>query len=232
MAAFYSSPNCGLDRDDKEALTYLYPNVPLGSVSGTVRDSNDLPIEDALVELEGTTLEDRTDINGLYIISSVPDPVTYTITTSADGFESFTFRLLVDGNPTDVDFILFDGGSEPDPTTLCADPGNVNLQIDVSMDVEQKGPWDHLLIPVHVSDEGAGVSNVCVELELTRQDRDWTFLGTTDSSGDIVFKLSKARDSTFYTASVVNQNHFLLGSSDFTQRCQIIEHELRDCTNP
>lgn len=241
MAAFYSGPNCQLDHtDDKEAITYLYDARESGTVSGTVTDDvTGNAIEGATVKLEGTTHSASTGTNGVYTISGIPDPVTYTVTASKSGFDIFSIdRLTVDGGEhfTDVqiaNFPLSDGGSEPDPTTSCADPGNDNLRIDVIMDVEQKGPWNHLLIPVHVSDEGAGVSNVCVELDLTRQDRSWTFLGTTDSSGDIVFKLSKARDSTFYTASVVNQSHFLL-DSDFTERCQIIDGKIKpnDCTSP
>ena len=119
---------------------------------------------------------------------------------------------------------------EPDPTTLCTDPEITNLQIGVTMDVEQKGPWNHLLILVHVS--GTDVSDVCVDLDLDRDDRHWDILGTTDSSGDIVFKLSKARDNTFYTAAVVNQSHFPSVSSDFTERCQIVNRSLSDCTSP
>ncbi len=236
MAPVYSKPNCGLEPDDKEAITYLYDAKPSGSVSGTVTNSVGA-ITGATVKLEGTTYSATTDANGVYTISGIPDPVTYTVTASKSGFDSSSKdRLTVDSGErfTDVqiaNFILSDGGSEPDPTTSCADPGNDNLQIDVIMDVEQKGPWNHLLIPVHVSDRGAGVSNVCVELDLTRQDRGWKFLGTTDSSGDIVFKLSKARDDTFYTASVVNQIHFPSGSSVFTERCQIINGAL-DCPNP
>jgi len=236
MAPVYFKPNCGLEQDDKDAITYLYDGDESGSVSGTVTNS-DGAIAGATVVLEGTTYSAMTDGNGDYTISGIPDPVTYTVTASKSGFDSSSKdRLTVDSGErfTDVqiaNFILSDGGSEPDPTTSCADPGNNNLQIDVIMDVEQKGPWNHLLIPVHVSDRGAGVSNVCVELDLTRQDRGWKFLGTTDSSGDIVFKLSKARDDTFYTASVVNQIHFPSGSSVFTERCQIINGAL-DCPNP
>jgi len=236
MAPFYSGSNCLLNHDDdKEAITYLYDDDELGTVSGTVTDDvTGNAIEGATVKLEGTTHSATTGTNGVYTILGIPDPVTYTVTASKSGFDSFSIdRLTVNANTPDVDFSLSDGGgsSEPDPTTSCAKPGNDNLQIDVIMKVEQKGPWNHLLIPVHVSDEGSGVSNVCVELVLTRQDKDWTFLGTTDSSGDIVFKLSKARDSTFYTASVVNQIHFPSGS-DFTERCQIIEGELSGCTSP
>ncbi len=120
----------------------------------------------------------------------------------------------------------------PDPTTSCTDPEIDYLQIDVIMRVEQKGPWNHLLIPVHVSVNGTAVSDMCVDLNLSRDGRDWDILGTTDSSGDIVFKLSKARDNTFYTAVVVNQSHFPSGGSDYTESCQIVDRSLSNCTSP
>ena len=110
MAPYYSGPSCGLESDDKEALTYLYDPYPTGTVSGIVTNSdNGAPIVGATVELEGTTptLADTTDGNGVYTISAVPDPVTYTVTTSADGFESFTIdRLTINGDETGVDFAL------------------------------------------------------------------------------------------------------------------------------
>ena len=107
MAPYYSGPNCNLDHpDDNEAITYLYDNNKSGSVSGTVTDSEDNPIAGATVELEGTLLEDITDENGDYTISNVPDPVTYTVTASADGFGSSTIdRLPVSGGVTE-DFAL------------------------------------------------------------------------------------------------------------------------------
>jgi len=111
------------------------------------------------------------------------------------------------------------GGGETDPEpTSCKDQGRNDLEISVTMDVKSKGPWNHLLIPVHVIDAvGDGVSGICVDLDLDREERHWDLLGTTDSSGDIIFKLSKARDTT-YTATVVNQDHFVAGS-DFSESC-------------
>ena len=122
MAPFYSTPNCGLEQDDEEALTYLYDNGPLGSVSGTVTNSADgAPIAGATVVLEGTTHSAMTDGTGGYTISGVPDPVTYTVAVSKSGFDSSSIdRLLVDGDETSVDFMLSEGvDDEPTDEPNC-----------------------------------------------------------------------------------------------------------------
>ena len=114
MAPYYSGPICELDHpDDKEAITYLYDSFVGGTVSGTVTDSDGNAIEGATVELEGTTLEDTTDVNGDYTISAVPDPVSYDVTATADGFESSTIdRLGINGAKTGVDFALTSSGGD------------------------------------------------------------------------------------------------------------------------
>ena len=115
MAPFYSSPSCGLEQDDEEALTYLYDPDPSDTVSGIVTDSDGAPIAGATVELEGTTFEDTTGSDGTYTISDVPDPVTYTVTVSKDGFESLTIeRLTIDGDDVVENFTLISSGVDDD----------------------------------------------------------------------------------------------------------------------
>jgi len=110
LQPFYSVANCSLGTDDIEGLTYLYDNDILGSISGTVTDGTE-PIEGATVVLDGTSLRATTTANGFYTISNVPDPVTYTVTASADGFESDTLlRQTVDGAVTIDDFELTSSG--------------------------------------------------------------------------------------------------------------------------
>ena len=115
MAPYYSGANCLLNYyDDKEAITYLYDDDPTGTVSGIITDSTGAPIVGATVELEGTTLDDTTDGSGVYAISAVPDPVTYTVTVSADGFESLTIRLTIDGDDVVANFTLITSGGDDD----------------------------------------------------------------------------------------------------------------------
>ena len=239
MAPYYSGPNCELTHyDDKEAITYLYDDDILGSVSGIVTDGDGTTIVGATVKLVGTTLGSTTVADGRYTISGIPDPVTYDITASHVDFESFTIkRLLVDesdGDETGVDFTLTSSGggsddSNPEPTA-CTKPVNENLHIDVTMQLQQKGPWNHLLIPVHVSDSGSPESNVCVDIDLSRAERSWDLLGTTDSSGNIVFKLSKAWSDEPYTAEVVNKDHFPSSiPENFIECKKIVGNNLADC---
>jgi len=241
MAPFYSGPNCDLDHpDDKEALTYLYDSDGVGekgSVSGTVTDGDGTAIVGATVKLVGTTLGSTTVADGSYTISGIPDPVTYDVTASAVDFESFTKeRITVDGDETGVDFTLTSsgGGSDGSDTgpTACNSSGNENLHIDVTMQLQQKGPWNHLLIPVHVSDgvNGPAESNVCVDIDLSRELRSWDLLGTTDSSGNIVFKLSKAWSNEPYTAEVVNNEHFKSATPASFSICKQIDgNNLAEC---
>ncbi len=110
----YLGARCALGTDDNEGATYLYDSAVTGTVSGTVDDGTD-PIAGATVVLEGTGLSATTAGNGTYTISGVPDPVTYTVTASAGGFDSATTsRLTVAGAVTGVNFTLTAGGEEED----------------------------------------------------------------------------------------------------------------------
>ena len=64
------------------------------------------PIEGALVKLvDYPQYNDTTDVNGNYIINSVPYG-TYTISASADGYHTNTSTVVVDGTTINKDFIL------------------------------------------------------------------------------------------------------------------------------
>jgi len=124
----YQGVRRSLATDDEEGTTYLYDSATTGIVSGTVTTDGTNPTVDAQVVLEGTSLSDYTDADGKYTIYDVPDPVTYTVTATASGFDSSTIlRLLVSGN-TNVDFTLSGsgGGSEPPPVVSSCDPDNAS----------------------------------------------------------------------------------------------------------
>ncbi|MFC2014188.1 matrixin family metalloprotease [Chloroflexota bacterium] len=107
----YQGVRRDLAADDEEGITYLYDAEITGTVSGIVVDDGTNPISGAHVELEGTSplLFDTTNETGFYEITGVPDPVTYSITASASGFDSSTKRPLVDGDTT-VGFTLTTAG--------------------------------------------------------------------------------------------------------------------------
>ena len=160
MAPYYSGPNCVLNHyDDKEALTYLYDDDILGSVSGTVTDGTD-PIGGASVALEGTSLSVTTATDGTYTISGIPDPVTYDVTASHVDFGSFTIkRLVVDesnGPETGVDFTLTSSGGSSgggSGTTVTATDayvtysfkqGRVQVQVEL---IDENDPNNPKLVP-------------------------------------------------------------------------------------
>ncbi|MFC1892860.1 matrixin family metalloprotease [Chloroflexota bacterium] len=145
MYTSYQEVRCSLASDDEEGATYLYDSEITGVVSGHVTDGTN-PINDALVELEDTTsprLYAYTDVDGYYLINYVPDPVTYTITATANGFESSTKREPVDGDKV-VDFILTAvGGVGPAPVVDSCDPNsaypNERLTVNVHGENFQDG---------------------------------------------------------------------------------------------
>ena len=114
MQRFYHGADCDLGTDDQEGATFLYDTDITSSVSGTVTDEGGSPIGGATVVLEDTGLSATTAAEGTYTISGAPDPVTYTVTASADGFDSATIsRLTVDG-ATAANFTLTAAGGEED----------------------------------------------------------------------------------------------------------------------
>lgn len=111
MYPSYQEGRLTLHQDDKDGATFLYDSAVTGSVSGTVMDGTS-PIGGATVVLEGTSLQATTASDGSYTIGGVPDPVTYTVTASADGFDNDTIvRLTIDG-ATAANFSLAPSGGE------------------------------------------------------------------------------------------------------------------------
>ncbi len=78
-----------------------------GTISGTVTDADtNGPIQEALVEVEGTDLSAETDGDGNYTIADVPEG-TYNVTASADEYEAETESdVEVTAGDTTVDFAL------------------------------------------------------------------------------------------------------------------------------
>ncbi len=113
LLANYHGADCNLGTDDIEGLTFLYDDNILGTVSGTITNSDgDAPIEGALVVVEGTSMSALTNDQGDYTISGLPDPVTYTIIASADEFDSSSIRVTVNiATQDDADISLDPEGS-------------------------------------------------------------------------------------------------------------------------
>ncbi len=85
----------------------------LGTIAGTVTDSSNAePIEGATVVVEGTELLATTDGDGDYEIDEVPVE-TYTVTTSAEGYDDDSQSVtVIAGETSTADFAL-----NPIPTT-------------------------------------------------------------------------------------------------------------------
>ena len=83
-----------------------------GTIQGTVKDTNNQPIQGATVSVEGTSLQATTNSQGYYQITDVPAG-NKTVTASKSGYNSQSKTVtVVAGQTTTVDFSL-----TPVPTT-------------------------------------------------------------------------------------------------------------------
>jgi len=208
MFPFYQTADCTLGTDDEEGVTFLYDSNTTGSVSGTVTDNADPvnAIEGASVVLEGTGLSATTAADGSYTITNIPDPVTYTVNVSQDGFESATIlRLTVDGPTTADDFALVstgDGGGGGGGLT-----GALTLDITNGPDHATQGKTgqqyenkDRVHIFVTVEQEDAGIEGAAVHLRIVTPNpqTDLVADGTTGANGvwHLHYKVNAGRDGT------------------------------------
>jgi hypothetical protein len=193
LQPFYDVANCNLGTDDEEGVTFLYDSAITGEVSGTVTDDA-TPIDGATVVLEGTNFSTTTASDGTYAISNVPDPVTYTVTASKNGFESSTKRETVNGVTT-VNFALTATGGGGGGTT----EGTVSVSSITYATEGGRSGDKHLLITVALEDDlGNAVAGASVSIDLFR---DGGFAGsgtgTTGTGGTVTFTLKNAASGCY-----------------------------------
>jgi len=196
MQKFYHGADCDLGTDDEEGITYLYDSIITGSVSGTVIDGT-TPIEGATVVLEDTSLSATTATDGTYTISGVPDPVTYDVTASAEGFESQTIsRLTVDGAVAGVNLSLTSTGGGGDGD------GGLTGTLDVLVTINPSDPFvnkDLVHIFVTVT-QNPPVEGAAVHLRIVTPNPRSDLVGdfTTDADGEVHthYKVKAGRDGT------------------------------------
>ena len=83
-----------------------------GTIQGTVKDTNNQPIQGATVSVEGTSLQATTNSQGYYQITDVPAG-TRTVTASKTGYNSQSKTVnIVAGQTITVDFQLQSSTSE------------------------------------------------------------------------------------------------------------------------
>ena len=90
--------------DDSMEFTITATTILTGSVFGSVKDENDNPIVGATIEING--LVAMTDDNGNYIKENIQEG-DYTITASADGYQSESQSItIVGGEAIEKHFVL------------------------------------------------------------------------------------------------------------------------------
>jgi len=198
MQKFYHGVDCDLGTDDQEGATYLYDSKITGSVSGTVTDGTNF-IEGAMVVLEGTDLSATTAADGTYTISGVPDPVTYTVTASKDGFDSATIlRLTVDGAVAGVNLTLTSTGGGDDGG---GDVVGLTGTLDVNVTINPSGPFVNKdLVHIFITVEQNGpIEGATVHLRIVTPNPISDLVGdfTTDA-GEVHthYKVKAGRDGT------------------------------------
>jgi subtilisin family serine protease len=165
-----------------------------GAIAGKVTDAdNNIAIVGATVVVEGTTLSATTSDSGDYTIDNVPVR-DYTVTASADGYESASKDVPVEADTTSTaNFAL---------NQLPANGITMYVR-SIAFDSKVAGPNKFLYTTIEVLDgDGSVLEGVRVEMTLEHELKGpWNFAGDTDVNGMVKFTLKKA-PSGFYTATV------------------------------
>jgi len=100
-----SHPNIRVDEGETITQNFALDEIPPGSIIGNVTDiKTGSEIAGAIITADGHT--NTTDVNGNYILSSLPS-WTYNVTVSAEGYVSdSTKRTVPSGGSITADFIL------------------------------------------------------------------------------------------------------------------------------
>ncbi len=136
------------------------PEPPLaGAVAGTVTDGSSEPIAGATVVLEDSGHSATTDANGTYLVDDVV-PGDYTVTASADGYETASQSInVVEDETATADFAL---------APLPAEAGSLSGTVTDD-------------------DSGAGIEGATIDLASTVADGP-SYPATTDGNGDYLIE--------------------------------------------
>ncbi|PCR90931.1 carboxypeptidase regulatory-like domain-containing protein [Natrinema ejinorense] len=176
-------PNLNGAADQLEALEDEDPTPTVGTLEGTVTDTDGEPVVNATVSVgdEQTT----TDDNGSYALEL--ESGEYALTVSAEGYEDATQNVTVEANSNvtvDVSLKEDDGGSEPTPSvgtvagTVTDEDGEPIANATISADDET----------VTTADDGS------YELEL--EEGEYTLEITADGYEDASETVSVDADTT------------------------------------
>jgi len=133
-----------------------------------------------------------SDINGIYVLSSLAEG-NYVLTTTKDGFQvTSTCVSIAAGQTTIVDFSLISIKSSTSDMWI--------ERISITMS------GNSLCTEIGVAGDNGPVSGADAELTLTLDNGNcWSFAGVTDYDGRVVFRLAKASTGN-YTATINNLN--------------------------
>jgi thermitase len=165
------------------------PPPSTGSIAGKVTDAADNSFISGATVSDGTRTA-TTDASGQYIIAGVPQG-SYTVTASATGYSTSSQGVsVVAGQTATANFAL----------TKLAQPAPKLLWVQgITFGMTGK----NLRLTIKVASNGGAVAGAQVVVRLTNGVQNWSFTGTTDSSGTVSFTVSKAPAGN-YVATVTN----------------------------
>jgi subtilisin len=211
----------GLVRADQavsKAIENKAPLMPeLYTISGTVKDNKGNLINGAQVKIEDTSYETQT-LSGDYSFKDISQG-NYTITVSADGYDSESKTVENLSSNITLDFIL--------EASATSEPINNHIYVnEITFTVKRYGPRGSnidLTTTVEILDStNVPVSGAKVAVELkNNKGSTWNYTATTDSNGKVSF--TEKRVSTGeYTATVKDVTHNTLNWDQIQKTAKIV----------
>ncbi len=149
------------------------------TVSGTVKDTADSPLEGAIVTIEKTGQSAITDSEGTFSISDVEKGI-YDITASKEGYSSETKCITVESDMT-VDFVL-------EKVTVASVVRVESITYDTRGGRHNDRHLDITLLLLDDLDDPVADASVSAMLHCN-DGSSWNFQGTTNANGTVTFSL-------------------------------------------
>lgn len=181
--------NIGGGRINAYKAVQTQTTTETGTIAGVVTDSaTGSPVPGASVT-DGIR-SSMTGPDGNYAINDVPVG-EYIVTATAEGYEDEIQNIVVVAEQTTTaSFSLTETSTPPpDPPAPVQDLWVSSTELGLTGKI--------MRLTIQVTGETGVVSSAQVTAQITCDDRTWDFTGTTDSTGTVVFTISKPSTGTY-----------------------------------
>lgn len=222
------APSDGDDISSASSTTFtLSDSTPTGSISGTVTDAADEPVDGATVEVEGTELSATTDANGDYTIDEAPDG-EHTVVASTAGLAPSSQTIEVsNGEPTEnVDFSLSEYGVEQS-TVFEGEDVSATVPSDAEVELRSGDVDDSSFVSELNNDDGT------VTIDTEGLEGDYVLQVDGEESEDYTFEVAvQTLDAEFDPDSVVEgddaSSELVLDSNRLGYEVEVSSEDLSD----